>query len=48
MESNSNESRVILALQALKNDPRLTIRRVYKIYNVLYTILFDRHSGRKS
>jgi len=48
MESNSNESRVILALQALKNDPSLTIRRACKIYGVPYTTLFDRRSGRKS
>jgi hypothetical protein len=34
MESNSQESRVILALQALKNDPRLTTRRIAKIYFV--------------
>jgi hypothetical protein len=27
MESNSNENKVILALQALKNDPSLTLRR---------------------
>ena len=48
MESNSQESRVILALQALKNDPRLTTRRAAKIYCVPRTTLRDRYSGRQS
>jgi hypothetical protein len=41
IESNSQESRVILALQALKNDPRLTTRHTAKIYFVLRTTLCD-------
>ena len=48
MESNSQESRVILALQALKNDPRLTTRRAAKIYFVPRTTLCDQYSGRQS
>ena len=48
MESSSQESRVILALQALKNDPYLTTRRAAKVYNVLHTTLIDRRSGRQS
>ena len=48
MESSSQESRVILALQALKNDPYLTTRRAAKVYNVPYTTLIDRCSGRQS
>ena len=33
MESISTESRVILALQALENNPSLTTRRAAEIYN---------------
>ena len=48
MESTSIESRVILALQALENDPSLTTRRAVEIYNCLRTILRDRYTGRQS
>jgi hypothetical protein len=34
MDSNSTESRLILALQALKNDPNLSVKRAAQIYKV--------------
>ena len=48
MELNSNESRVILALQALKNDPRFTLRRAATTYSIPLTTLYDRYHGRQS
>jgi hypothetical protein len=48
MNSNSKKSRVILALQALENDPCLTARRSAKIYSALYSTVLDRRSGRPS
>jgi hypothetical protein len=34
MESTSNESRIILVIEALKNDPKLTERAIAGIYKV--------------
>jgi hypothetical protein len=48
MESTSNESRVILALRALENDTRLTIRHAAKIYSIPFSTLLDRRNGRQS
>ena len=48
MESNSLETRIILALQALKNDPSLSTRRAAIVYNVPRLTLRDRQSGRQS
>ena len=45
MDSHCNESRIILALEALKKDPKLTERRVAKIYNVSRTSLHRRRDG---
>lgn len=42
MESSSNESRTILALQALENDPKLSVRKVAQIYKVSRTTLTRR------
>ena len=39
MESTSNESYIILAIEALKNDPKLTERATVGIYNVLQATL---------
>ena len=39
MESRSNESPLLLAVQALKHDPKLSIRAAAKIYNVSRDIL---------
>ena len=48
MESTSNESRIILAIEALKNDPKLTERATASIYNVPRTTLADRRAGKLS
>ena len=48
MDSHSNESKIILALQALQNNPDLTLRSAAKLYNVLYTTLGKRCAGRQS
>ena len=48
MQSISKESDVILALQALKRDPRLRIRKVAKIYNVSEATLRNRKKGIRS
>jgi hypothetical protein len=46
MESLSKESRIILALEALKNDQNLTLKAVAKIYDVSHTTLRHRRAGR--
>jgi hypothetical protein len=48
MDSNSTESRIILALQALENDPSLKITRAARIYNVPRTTLTSRRDGQPS
>jgi hypothetical protein len=48
MESTSNESRVILALQALRNDPKLSVRKASTIYNTPRTTLRRRQAGKPS
>jgi hypothetical protein len=48
MECSSNESRIILALKALKRDPNLSIRAAAKVYQVARTTLECRQAGRKS
>jgi hypothetical protein len=42
----SNEVRIILALEALKNDDTLSLRAIAKIYNVSATTLMRRRTGR--
>ena len=46
MPSASKEARVILALEALQNDERLSLRAAAKLYNVLASTLRDRRAGR--
>jgi len=46
MDSPPDESRVILALQALKKDENLSIRAAAKIYNVPATTIRHRRDGR--
>jgi DDE superfamily endonuclease len=46
MESTSTESRIILAIQALKQDPKLSVRRATEIYKVPRSTLRDRRVGR--
>ena len=46
MPPASNEARVILALKALENDEKLSLRAAAKIYNVYHTTLLQRRAGR--
>jgi hypothetical protein len=48
MDSNSTEGRLILALQALKNDPNLSVKRAASIYSVARSTLISRRAGVKS
>jgi DNA-binding Lrp family transcriptional regulator len=48
MGTPSNESHIILALQALENDPRLSVRKAAKLYNVSRTTLTRRQNGKHS
>ncbi|RFN47269.1 hypothetical protein FIE12Z_8482 [Fusarium flagelliforme] len=48
MPPDNKEARILLALQALKNDPKLSIRRAAEIYNVHYRTLHRRHKGSQS
>ena len=45
MESTSTERKVILALQALENDPYLNVTRVAKIYSALLRIVLDHYNS---
>ncbi|KAJ0126137.1 MFS transporter prlL, partial [Fusarium oxysporum f. sp. albedinis] len=42
MSQPSNEARILLALQALQNNPKLRLRRAATIYKVGYSTLRDR------
>ena len=46
METTSKESRIILAIQALKGSQKLSIRSAARIYNVSETTLRERRAGR--
>jgi len=46
MPSTSDESRVILALQALQNDKKLSVLAIAKIYNVNRMTLTRRRASR--
>ena len=46
MESSSQESRILLALQAIKPRGNLSIRGAAKVYNVPYATLRDRRDGK--
>jgi hypothetical protein len=48
METPSKESLMILALQALKNDPKLSVRKAAQIYTVSPTTLTRRQKGKPS
>ena len=45
MPPTSNEARVILALEAIRNDGKLSLRAAAKIYSVPYTTLYHRRAG---
>jgi hypothetical protein len=46
MPSTSKEAQIILALEALQNDKKLSLRAAAKIYNVDHTTLSRRRAGR--
>jgi len=48
MDSNSTESRLILALQAIEKDPSLSVKRAAQIYNIPCRTLGTRRAGIKS
>jgi hypothetical protein len=48
MESLPRESRLILALEALKKDPKLSVQKAATIYEVPESSLCDRRAGEKS
>ncbi|KFY27544.1 hypothetical protein V491_00863 [Pseudogymnoascus sp. VKM F-3775] len=48
MQSTSNGSQILLAIQAIKNDASLSIRAAAKIYSIHYTTLGQRLKGRPS
>lgn len=48
MESTSLESRVLLAVGAIKQTPKLSIRAAAKIYNISPTTLRYRMNGRRT
>jgi hypothetical protein len=48
MSQSSNEARVLLALEALQKDSKLSIRRAAEIYEVNRNTLSNRKNGRQS
>ncbi|KAJ0129497.1 Uncharacterized protein HZ326_27401 [Fusarium oxysporum f. sp. albedinis] len=48
MSQSSDEARILLALQALQNNPKLSTRKAATIYKVYYRTLQRRHNGIQS
>jgi hypothetical protein len=48
MSRSSNEARILLALQALQNNPNLSTRRAATMYEVHYRTLQRRRNGIQS
>ncbi len=48
MPNKSDENNIMLALQAIKNDPTLSIRSAARIYTVDFSTLARRHRGQSS
>jgi hypothetical protein len=48
MESTSLESRLLLAIQAIEQDPKQSVRSITKIYNVPRATLIYRMKGRRA
>jgi hypothetical protein len=48
MSQSSNEARILLALQALHNNPRRKLRPTAEAYQVSYSTLRDRKNGIQS
>ena len=42
------EARIIMALEAIKGDKKLSIRAAAKAYNVPLMTLYDRRAGRRA
>ncbi len=40
------EAKIILALEAIQNNNKLSLRAVAKLYEILFSTLCDRHAGR--
>ncbi len=47
MESLPKESRIILILEALKKDPKLSIRKATTLYEIPESSLRDRRTGKQ-
>jgi phytoene/squalene synthetase len=45
MSQFNNESNILLALQAIQNDPRISLRRAASIYQVHHWTLYRRQKG---
>ena len=45
MTQINNEAKILLALQAYKNDPKLSLRRAPKLFQLSHTTLLCRHNG---
>ena len=48
MPQTNDEARITLALQTYNNDPKLSLRRAAKLYQVNFTTLLCRHNGVQS
>lgn len=48
METSCKEAQLILAIQAMKNDPKLTLRGAAKVYGVSHATLLRRQKGTAS
>jgi Psq-like protein len=48
MSSQTQESQIFLALNAIRTNKKISIWRVAKMYNVPYTSLYNRLKGRVS
>ena len=46
MSSILLEAKVVLALEALKNDPKLSLKAVARLYSMPYTTLHRRRAGK--
>ena len=46
MSSIPVEAKVVFALEALKNDPKLSLKAAARLYSVPYTTLHRRRAGR--
>ena len=48
MQSSSNENRIIMALQAINQDLKLSIKHTSQIYEILRTTLINRRDSIQS